>query len=119
MAVTTERSHHAKVYPHPFTGYHLIDRFPGLFVFCTWSFVQQGDRVRSYNVIMEIAEIFELDEEHQAIRLPEGFTFEGNRVYLKRVGNSIVLLPYNKPWETLVESLTTFSDDFMNERNQQ
>jgi len=68
---------------------------------------------------METAEIFEFDEKHQAVRLPKGLTFEGNHVYLKRVGNCIVLLPYDKPWETLVESLSRFSDDFMSKRNQQ
>lgn len=67
---------------------------------------------------METAEIFDFDEEHQAVRLPKGLAFEGNHVYLKRLGSAIVLLPYNKPWETLVESLSRFSDDFMSERNQ-
>ena len=67
---------------------------------------------------METAEVFDVDEEHQAVRLPKGFTVEGNLVYLKRVGNSIVLLPYNEPWRTLVENLSRFSDDFMSERGQ-
>ena len=66
---------------------------------------------------MQTAEIFDFDEKHQAIRLPEGFMFEGHRVYLKRTGNSIILLPYDKPWESLVESLSQFSDDFMNDDN--
>jgi antitoxin VapB len=67
---------------------------------------------------METAEVFDFDKDHQAVRLPEGFAFEGDHLYLKRVGNVIVLLPYDKPWETLVESLSNFSDDFMNERSQ-
>lgn len=77
-----------------------------------------ADEVRSYNLMMETTEIFEFDKKYQAVRLPEGFTFEGKWVYLKRVGNAIVLLPYDKPWETLIESLSRFSDDFMSERNQ-
>ncbi|HEX9389468.1 MAG TPA: hypothetical protein VF918_24305 [Anaerolineales bacterium] len=67
---------------------------------------------------METAEIFEFDEEHQAIRLPKGFEVKGDLVYFKRFGNAIVILPYDKPWEALVESLSRFSDDFMSERNQ-
>jgi len=67
---------------------------------------------------MEVTNAFEFDEEHQAVRLPKDFAFKGNRVYLKRLGNAIVLLPYSEPWKILVESLSTFSDDFMSERNQ-
>ena len=67
---------------------------------------------------METAEVINVDEEHQLIRLPRGFTFEGSLVYLKRDGNSLVLLPYDKPWKTLAESLSRFSADFMSERDQ-
>lgn len=67
---------------------------------------------------METTEVFEFDKEHQAVRLPKGFTFEGKLVYLKRFGDAIVLLPYDKPWETLAESLSKFSDDFMSGPNQ-
>jgi len=67
---------------------------------------------------METTEIFEFDNEHQAVRLPKGFAFQGDQVYLKRQGNAIVLLPYNDPWEVLIASLSRFSDDFMSERNQ-
>ena len=81
------------------------------------SLIQREEWVRSYNLVIETAEIFDLDEEHQVVRLPKEFTFEGNLVYLKRVGNSIVLLPYNEPWRTLVESLSRFSDDFLSERD--
>jgi antitoxin VapB len=78
----------------------------------------KGYSVNSYNQIMETAEIFEYDREYQAVRLPKDFAFRGNQVYLKRLGNFIVLLPYNNPWEGLIESLSKFSDDFMSERNQ-
>ena len=43
------------------------------------------------------------------------FRFEGDRVYVKRVGNAVVLLPYSGSWEGLFQSLDAFSDDFMEE----
>jgi len=37
---------------------------------------------------------------------------------MKQVGNALVLLPMEHPWEPLLESLAHFSDDFMEERYQ-
>jgi antitoxin VapB len=54
----------------------------------------------------------------QAVRLPKEFRFEGDRVYIKRVGNSVVLIPYTEPWQSLFDSLKMFSDDFMEDREQ-
>ena len=57
----------------------------------------------------------------QAVRLPKEFRFEGDSVAIKRVGKAVVLLPYNEPWDTLLESLSMFSSDFADsiaERNQ-
>lgn len=56
---------------------------------------------------------------HQIVRLPEEFQFEGERVYIHKVGNVIVLIPENNhPWKPLFESLEQFTADYMNERNQ-
>ena len=54
----------------------------------------------------------------QAVRLPKEFRFDGDRVFIKRVGNSVVLIPYQEPWQSLFESLDQFSADFMEEREQ-
>lgn len=66
---------------------------------------------------METARLFK-NGRSQAVRLPKEFRFEGDRVYVKRVGNAVVLLPYSGSWEGLFESLGAFSDDFMEERGQ-
>lgn len=54
----------------------------------------------------------------QAVRLPKEFRFEGDKVYVKRVGNAVVLLPYSGSWDSLFGSLDAFSDDFMEDREQ-
>ena len=66
---------------------------------------------------MDIAKLFQ-NGQSQAVRLPKEFRFRGERVYIKRVGNAVVLLPYEAPWQSLLESLSLFSDDFMQEREQ-
>jgi len=66
---------------------------------------------------MEIAKLFQ-NGKSQAVRLPKEFRFLGDLVYVKRAGNAVILLPYNAPWQSLVGSLSLFSGDFMQNRNQ-
>ena len=66
---------------------------------------------------METAKLFQ-NGKSQAVRLPKEFHFGNDRVYIKRVGDAVVLLPYHKPWETLLDSLSLFLADFMKERTQ-
>ena len=66
---------------------------------------------------MRTAKLFE-NGHSQAVRLPQEFRFTGRQVFIKKVGNSVVLIPYQEPWQTLFDSLDRFSDDFMQERCQ-
>ncbi len=54
----------------------------------------------------------------QAVRLPKAFRFKGRQVFVKKMGNAVLLIPYNAPWQTLFDSLDLFSDDFMETRDQ-
>ncbi|MBE9101097.1 antitoxin [Vacuolonema iberomarrocanum] len=58
------------------------------------------------------------DGTHQIVILPEDFHVTGTEVYIKKVGNAIVLIAEDNPWQSLVESLEQFSDDFMITRDQ-
>ena len=53
----------------------------------------------------------------QAVQLPKTVQFPGTEVYIKQVGNALVLLPMDQPWEPLLASLSQFSDDFLAERD--
>lgn len=66
---------------------------------------------------MEKAKLF-MNGRSQAVRLPKGFRFEGDEVFVKKVGDAVVLLPRQDSWSTLYESLDGFSEDFMAERSQ-
>lgn len=54
----------------------------------------------------------------QAVRLPKEYRFSEDRVYIKRLGNAVILLPYGDPWSALRNALNLFSDDYMQNRSQ-
>jgi antitoxin VapB len=67
--------------------------------------------------IMDTAKLFKSGRS-QAVRLPKEFRFDGKEVFVKKVGEAVVLLPRENSWRTLYESLDLFSEDFMKERAQ-
>ena len=54
----------------------------------------------------------------QAVRLPKEYRFEGTEVFIKKVGNTVMLIPATESWQSLVDSLDQFSDDFLENREQ-
>jgi antitoxin VapB len=66
---------------------------------------------------MDTAKLFQSGNS-QAIRLPKEYRLPGKKVYLKRMGRAIVVLPEDSTWQPLIESLSEFDPDFMAERDQ-
>ncbi|MBD2483025.1 antitoxin [Planktothrix sp. FACHB-1365] len=66
---------------------------------------------------MDTAKLLKNSNE-QTLVLPEEYQFSGDEVYLKKVGNVLILIPKDHPWQSLVESLNLFSEDFMESREQ-
>ena len=54
----------------------------------------------------------------QAIRIPKQMEINDDKVYLKKVGNTLYIIPYHKPWQNLFDSLDSFTSDFMDNREQ-
>ncbi len=67
---------------------------------------------------METAKLF-INGKSQAVRLPKEFRFPGNEVYVKKVGNSVILYPKEQAWETFMNGVNGFSDDFFAEGREQ
>lgn len=65
---------------------------------------------------METAKLF-INGRSQAVRLPKEFRFEGDEVFIKRVGDAVVLLPRHG-WGTLFAALDAFEPGFRLEREQ-
>jgi antitoxin VapB len=66
---------------------------------------------------MKTAKLFK-NGRSQGVRLPLEFRFEGDHVFLKLAGNGILLLPAKRAWDSLVQSLDHFSEDFLADREQ-
>jgi antitoxin VapB len=54
----------------------------------------------------------------QAIRIPQRMRINDDKVYLKKVGNALYIIPFHNPWQNLIESLDAFTSDFMINREQ-
>jgi len=66
---------------------------------------------------MDTAELFQIGDS-QAIRLPASYRLPGNRVYIKRQGIAIIVLPVDQAWQPMLDSLSKFDPDFMADWNQ-
>jgi antitoxin VapB len=66
---------------------------------------------------MKIARIFK-NGQSQAVRLPKEFRFDGDKVFIKKFRNGVVLLPYDDSWQALFDGLNLFTEDFMETRDQ-
>lgn len=55
----------------------------------------------------------------QAIRIPKEFRVNGKTVYIKKVGNCLMIIPIDNPWQTLIDACGEFSDDFMKDGREQ
>jgi antitoxin VapB len=49
----------------------------------------------------------------QAVSLPKKLRFEGSEVYIKKIGDAVLLFPKDKQWDMFLAGLLGFSDDFM------
>ena len=64
------------------------------------------------------AKIFQ-NGQSQAVRLPKEFRFKGKSVYINKVGDCVMLIPQKNPWSGLIKACSQFSEDFMNQRDDQ
>jgi len=63
---------------------------------------------------MQTARLF-ANGRSQAVRLPKEYQFKGENVYIQKVGEAVILVPFDKDWETFLHGLNGFSGDFMKE----
>lgn len=65
-------------------------------------------------VVMMTAKIFE-NGRSQAVRLPKACRFSSDEVMVNKIGDIVMLLPKTDNWDTFMEAIDLFSDDFMSE----
>jgi antitoxin VapB len=66
---------------------------------------------------MDSAKLFR-NGRSQAVRLPRDYRFDGEEVYIKKIGNAVVLIPKDKVWEVHEAGVDYFSDDYLDDRKQ-
>ncbi len=70
-------------------------------------------------IIMAITTIDIKEEtDNQKILIPNNMRINDDKVYLKKMGNAIYIIPFHNPWQNLIESTESFTADFMENRNQ-
>ena len=67
---------------------------------------------------METAKVFESGRS-QAVRIPKRFRFSGNEVFIQKIGDAVLLTPKDKAWETFLEGLNSFTEDFFQDGRKQ
>jgi antitoxin VapB len=67
---------------------------------------------------MQTARLF-INGRSQAVRLPKEYKFSGESVYVQKVGEAVILVPFDKEWEVFMHGINSFSDDFMSEGRSQ
>jgi antitoxin VapB len=66
---------------------------------------------------MEEARLF-TNGQSQAVRLPKAFRFKGKSVFIRRLGNAIILLPRKDPWSSLINACRRFDEEILPKRDQ-
>jgi antitoxin VapB len=66
---------------------------------------------------MKTAKLFR-NGQSQAVRLPKEFRFDGDEVFIKKLGSTVVLIPFLNSWDSLMGSLEKFTSDYSADRGQ-
>ena len=53
------------------------------------------------------------------MRLPKAYRMQGKEVTIRREGNKVILEPISTSWDSLIDALDEFPEDFMQEGRQQ
>lgn len=65
---------------------------------------------------VQIAKLF-YNGRSQAMRLPKEFRFLGTEVYVRKVGDILIVSPKRPSWDEFFSTPSAFGDDFLIERD--
>lgn len=61
---------------------------------------------------MMTAKVFE-NGRSQAVRLPKEYRFNTDEVAVNRIGDIVMLVPKTNKWDSFMQAIDMFSEDFM------
>ena len=64
---------------------------------------------------MHVAKIF-MNGRSQAVRLPKDFRFDCDQVYVRKLGDEIILSPRKSSWDDFFKQESAFGEDFLQDR---
>ncbi len=64
----------------------------------------------------QVAKVF-LNGNSQAVRLPKAFRFDTSEVYIRKVGEEVIISAKKPSWKRFFEKKSTFGDDFLQKRD--
>lgn len=67
---------------------------------------------------MRMAKVFE-NGRSQAVRLPKEYRFSDEEVAVNKIGDVVMLMPKKNKWSGFLNSLSLFSEDFMDDGRKQ
>jgi antitoxin VapB len=65
---------------------------------------------------VQVAKIF-YNGRSQAVRLPKEFRFAGSEVYIRKVGDNLIMSPKRPTWNDFFAMPSAFGEDFLAERD--
>jgi antitoxin VapB len=68
-------------------------------------------------VKLDTAKIFK-NGKSQAIRIPKAYRLKGKEANITQIGDALIILPKKDAWDTFLDGLNGFSEDFLTERIQ-
>ena len=60
---------------------------------------------------METAKVF-ANGRSQAVRLPKKYRLDESEIFVQKVGNVILLIPKENRWQTFLDGVNGFTEDF-------
>jgi antitoxin VapB len=54
----------------------------------------------------------------QSLKIPKRLWIDDRKVFVKKIGNALYIIPFNDPWASLFEGVDAFTEDFMQERGE-
>ena len=66
---------------------------------------------------MDTAKIFQTGRS-QAVRLPKAYRFNTNEVVIRRVGDGVLLMPIENPWQMIEAALSSLEPGLKLDRQQ-
>ena len=64
--------------------------------------------------MIEVAKVF-TNGGSQAVRLPKSCRFNADEVLVNKIGNVVMLVPKDDGWQSTLQGLGMFTEDFLNE----